>query len=315
MTSKSPVRSCEDVDETALSYAEIKALCAGNPLIAEKMNLDVEVTKLRMIKSDFQSQKHRLEDDLIQRFPRQITALNERIEGVKKDISHYNEQNAKSTNIQEGMGGSVSTTAVFHGMEIKGISYSEKEPAGKALLEACKTITAGEEMKIGNYMGFDMALRIENFGRSFVLSLRGNMTYNIELGTDAFGNITRINNSLNDLPKRLEESKLRLESIIEQQEAAKVELAKPFALADELTEKEARLAKINSELNIGDESTKIQVSQEKEANNDSEYDSNYPTTAVQNESIGKPSFLSNVPKSINERHTEVSHRVVDDVAI
>jgi len=259
MTSKSPVRSCEDVDETALSFAEIKALCAGNPLIAEKMNLDVEVARLRMIKADYQSQKFRLEDDIIQRYPKQITALNEHIAGIEKDIILYREENSKGVDIQEGIGGSASVTAKFHGMTIKGVTYSEKEPAGKALLEICKTIPAKEEVNIGNYMGFNMSLRYESMSQNFVLSLRGSMTYQVDLGTDTFGNITRINNVLADLPKKLEDIKSRLDTAISQVEAAKIELAKPFTLADELLVKETRLMKLNAELNIGSDGSVAQT--------------------------------------------------------
>jgi len=259
MTSKSPARSCEDVDETALSYAEIKALCAGNPLIAEKMNLDVEVAKLRMIKSDFQSQKHRLEDDLLQRYPRQITAINERIAGIERDIALYNDENAKGADIQEGISGVVSVAAKFHGMTIKGITYSEKEPAANALLEACKTVTSMEEVNIGSYMGFHMSLSFDSYHKNYSLLLRGSMTYHTDLGADAFGNITRINNVLDGLPKRLEGAKSQLENMYSQQEAAKLELQKPFALADELAEKEARLTQLNAELNIDDDTMRKEL--------------------------------------------------------
>ena len=264
MTSKSPVRSCEDVDETALSYAEIKALCAGNPLIAQKMNLDVEVAKLRMIKSDYESQKFRLQDAIIQHYPKKITALNERITRIEKDIILYNTENAKGMEIQEGMGGAVSVTAKFHGMTIDDITYTEKEPAGKALLELCKTIPAKEEINIGSYMGFDIIIRYAGFFDSkYILTLRGSISHEVDLGTDAFGNITRINNVLTDLPKKLEEAKSNLTNTIAQQEAAKEELAKPFMLADELAEKEALLSKLNAELNIGGN---VDVGQKTDAN-------------------------------------------------
>jgi len=252
MSSKSPVRSCEDVDETALSYAEIKALCAGNPLIAEKMNLDIEVAKLRMLKADHQSQHYRLEDDLLKRFPEQITSVKERIAGIEKDVAKYSAEAAKLVSTQTGIDGKLesATTAAFSGMTIKGITYPEKEPAGKALLEACKTVINKTDTPIGEYMGFKMSLRFDSFNKKFHLYLRGSMTYESELGTDTFGNITRINNVLNDLPKRLEGAKAQLETVLTQQEAAKVELAKPFTLADQLADKEARLALLNAELNI-----------------------------------------------------------------
>jgi hypothetical protein len=251
MSSKSPVRSCEDVDETALSYAEIKALCAGNPLIAEKMNLDVEVAKLRMIKADYQSQHYRLQDNLLKHYPEQITAVTERIAGIEKDMAAYAKLNEKLTSVQQSLtGGAASITAAFGGMVIDGVEYREKEPAAKALLEACKTVSDKSEKAIGEYMGFKMSLRLDGFEKKFVLLLRGNMTYQTDLGTDAFGNITRINNTLAGFPEKLEGAKSQLESLLAQQEAAKLELEKPFALADELAEKEARLALLNAELNI-----------------------------------------------------------------
>jgi hypothetical protein len=252
MSSKSPVRSCEDVDETALSYAEIKALCAGNPLIAEKMNLDIDVAKLRMLKADHQSQHYRLEDDLLKRFPEQITSVKERITGIEKDVAMYGAEAAKLVSTQTGIDGKIksATTAAFAGMTINGVTHEEKEPAGKALLEACKTVTDKNDKPIGEYMGFKMSLRFDSFNKQFQLYLRGSMTYQVDLSTDTFGNITRINNALNDLPKKLEGAKAQLETVLIQQEAAKVELAKPFMLGDELNEKEARLALLNAELNI-----------------------------------------------------------------
>jgi len=251
MSSKSPVRSCEDVDETALSYAEIKALCAGNPLIAEKMNLDVEVARLRMLKADHQSQHYRLEDNLLRHYPEQITAVTERIAGIQKDIAAYTEQNEKLTTVQQSLnGGAASVSAKFAGMTINGVEYAEKEPAAKALLEACKGVTDKADKPIGEYMGFNMSLRFDSFSKQFSILLRGSMTYSTDLGTDAFGNITRINNTLADLPKRLEGAQSQLDNLKSQQEAAKLELEKPFALADELAEKEARLALLNADLNI-----------------------------------------------------------------
>jgi len=250
MTSKSPARSCEDVDETALSYAEIKALCAGNPLIAEKMNLDVEVAKLRMLKSEHQSQHYRLQDNLLKNYPQQITSVKERIAGIEKDMAKYNEISGRLTAGQISLDGAPATTAKFAGMTINGIQHKEKEPAAKALLEACKGINDRKDLPIGSYMGFGMSLRFDSFSSTFSLLLRGSMTYETELGTDAFGNITRINNTLADLPKKLSGAKSQLENIYQQQEAAKQELEKPFALAAELAEKEARLALINADLNI-----------------------------------------------------------------
>ena len=254
MSSKSPVRSCEDVDETALSYAEIKALCAGNPLIAEKMNLDVEVAKLRMLKAEYKSQRYRLEDDLLKRFPDEIAATKGRIVGIEKDLLTYKEHSEKLNSIQQTMtGGAVTASAPFAGMLINGTEYNLKEHAAKALLEACRGVKDKNGLPIGEYMGFQMALRFESFTSQIQLLLRGNITYKTDLGTDAFGNITRINNTLAELPKMLDVAKAQLEKLYNQQEAAKKELQNPFTLSDELANKEARLAMLNAELNIDGE--------------------------------------------------------------
>ena len=250
MSSKSPVRSCEDVDETALSYAEIKALCAGNPLIAEKMNLDNDVSKLRMLQAEHRSQRYRLEDDLLKKFPEQITAVTERIAGIEKDIAMYAAEKNKCVEVQTGLGGA-SASAKFPGMTVGGVFHSEKEPAAKALLEICKSVkNSHTELPIGEYMGFKTSMTYESFGTQFNLLLRGAMTYQLELGSDALGNITRINNALDKLPERLAGATSKLDNLNQQVEAAKLELAKTFEQEAELQEKEARLALLNSDLNI-----------------------------------------------------------------
>jgi hypothetical protein len=250
MSSKSPVRSCEDVDETALSYAEIKALCAGNPLIAEKMGLDNVVSKLRMLKSEHKSQHYRLEDSLLKTFPQQIQSVTERIEGITQDIAKYTAERGKCVEIKT-TNGAVSAASKFPGMTIKNVAYTEKEPAAKALLEACKDIRGkNTDLSIGEYMGFKLSLQYESYGQQINLLLRGAMTYKVDLGTDAFGNITKINNALEKLSERLEGAKETLANTEKQVEAAKAELAKPFADEDLLTQKEARLAELNANLNI-----------------------------------------------------------------
>jgi N12 class adenine-specific DNA methylase len=249
MSSKSPVRSCEDVDESVLSYAEIKALCAGNPLIAEKMNLDIEVAKLRMIKAEYQSQRFRLEDDLLTNYPTKITAVSERITGIEKDITLYNAEKEKCVVMETNDAEGVTVSTAFPVMTINGVSYAEKEPAAKALVEACKSMSDKKEVVlIGEYMGFQMSLSRDH--AEINLILRGSMSYETSLGSDTFGNITRINNTLAALPERLEKVKDQLNTLYGQQEAAKRELEKPFTLTDELAEKEARLARLNAELNI-----------------------------------------------------------------
>ncbi|MDR1321589.1 MAG: helicase [Gracilibacteraceae bacterium] len=251
MSSKSPVRSCEDVDATALSYAEIKALCAGNPLIAEKMNLDNEVAKLRMLRSEHQSQHYRLEDRLLQSFPQQITSVTERIAGIEKDIAMYAAEKEKHVEVQESQTGGVSAAAKFPGMTVKGALYPEKEAAAKALLDACKGVKgAYADVPVGEYMGFDLSMRYETIMQQFSLLIRGAMTYQIDLGTDGLGNITRINNALDKLPERLEGAESQLADINRQILAAKLELEKPFEQETELAEKEARLALLNADLNI-----------------------------------------------------------------
>jgi hypothetical protein len=250
MSSKSPVRSCDDVDEIALSYAEIKALCAGNPLIAEKMQLDNEVAKLRMLKSEHQSRRYRLEDDLLKRYPEQTTAVTERISGIERDIAKYAAAKEKCVEIKT-TNGAISVETKFPGMTIDGVTHAEKEPAAKALLDACKGVKSrNADVPVGEYMGFKMSLRYESFGRQINLLLRGAMTYKLDLGTDALGNITRINNSLDKLSERLTGARENLADLERQAAAAKEEPARPFAQEDELKAKEARLALLNADLNI-----------------------------------------------------------------
>jgi hypothetical protein len=253
MSSKSPVRSCDDIDETALSYAEIKALCAGNPLIAEKMNLDNDVARLRMLKSEHQSQHYRLEDSLLKHFPQQTAAVTERIAGIEKDIAAYTAEKEKYTEVTV-TDGAASVAAKFPGMTVGGVMHTEKETAAKALLDACKGIKGREaELPIGEFMGFKLSLSYASFGQTVNLLMRGAMTYQTELGTDAFGNIQRITNALDKLPERLEATQNQLANLENQVAAAKEELAKPFAAEDELKSKEARLALLNADLNIDGE--------------------------------------------------------------
>ena len=232
-----------------MSYAEIKALCAGNPLIAEKMALDNEVAKLRMLRAEHRSQHYRLEDSLLKTFPQQIKSVTERIEGAEKDIAAYTAQKEKCVDVQM-TDGAASVTTKFPGMTINGVTHVEKEPAGKALLEACKGTKDKSDRVIGEYMGFKMSLSYDTFSQQFKLLLRGNLTYQLDLGTDAFGNITRINNALDDLPKRLDGLKSQLENYNKQMEAAREELSHPFPHEAELAAKEARLTVLNSDLNI-----------------------------------------------------------------
>jgi hypothetical protein len=243
------MRSCEDVDETALSYAEIKALCAGDPRIREKMELDNDVARLRLLKSEYDSQHYGLEDSLLKRYPQDIAVVEARITGIEGDIAAYKARKEKCVTVTM-TSGAASVTTKFPGMTINGITYAEKEPAGKALIEACKRVTEKGDTPVGEYMGFKLSIRLERFSEQFSLLLRGNMTYSIDLGTDTFGNITRINNALDSLDKRLEGQRAQLENLNSQVAAAKAELANPFPQEQELIDKETRLVLLNTDLNI-----------------------------------------------------------------
>ena len=238
MTSKSPVRSCEDIDEAALSYAEIKALCAGDERIKEKMDLDVDVARLRLMKANHQSQQYRLEDNILRNFPAQIEQHKGCIAGLAADIKKV----AEHPHPKDG----------FAGMEVKGDHLIDKDNAGAALLEAFKDANKLEVVHIGSYRGFDMSLTIEDFGSKFVLTLKGEMSHRVELGKDARGNLTRIDNALAAIPERVQMVQEKLENVQRQLSMSKAELGKPFPQEKELQEKSARLAQLNAELNIDD---------------------------------------------------------------
>ena len=238
MTSKSPVRSCEDIDETALSYAEIKALCAGDERIKEKMDLDVDVARLRLMRANHQSQQYKLEDNLLRYFPEQIDAAKNAIAGLETDMQTV----AAHPHPTDG----------FAGMEVKGDLLTDKDNAGAALLEAFKEVKDSEPVPVGSYRGFQTALTAEGFYMDCILTLKGQMSHRVELGKDARGNLTRIDNVLNAIPARLNSQKVYLENLYAQMEAAKTELGKPFPQEEELRVKSARLAELNEELNIDD---------------------------------------------------------------
>ena len=243
MTSKSPVRSCEDVDETALSYAEIKALCAGDERIKEKMDLDVDVARLKLMKASHQSQQYKLEDSLLKEFPEDIEKSRGFISGLEADMKTL----AAHSHPEDG----------FAGMTVKNDNLTDKDNAGAALLEAFKDVRGMEPVPIGTYRGFQMSLTPEDFGKDYVLTLKGQMTHRVTLGKDARGNLTRIDNVLNAMPDRLQNVRNTLEATTAQMEAAKAELGKPFPQEEELRVKSARLAELNAELNI-DERTPME---------------------------------------------------------
>ena len=238
MTSKSPVRSCEDIDEAALSYAEIKALCAGDERIREKMDLDVDVARLRLMKANHQSQQYRLEDNILRHFPAQIEENKGFLSGFEADMKTLEQH----SHPKDG----------FAGMEVKGDLLTDKDNAGAALLEAFKDAKGLEPVPIGSYRGFSMSLTVENFGKDFILTLKGKMSHRVELGKDARGNLVRIDNALAQMPERYKTVQGRLENVQAQLATAKAELGKPFPQEAELREKSARLAELNAELNIDD---------------------------------------------------------------
>ena len=238
MTSKSPVRSCEDIDEAALSYAEIKALCAGDERIREKMDLDVDVARLRLMKANHQSQQYRLEDNILRHFPAQIEENRGFLSGFEADMKTLEAH----PHPKDG----------FAGMEVKGDLLTDKDNAGAALLEAFKDAEGLEPVPIGSYRGFSMSLTVENFGKDFILTLKGRMSHRVELGKDARGNLVRIDNALAQMPERYKTVQGRFENVQAQLATAKAELGKPFPQEAELKEKSARLAELNAELNIDD---------------------------------------------------------------
>ena len=250
MTSKSPVRSCEDVDEQALSYAEIKALCAGNPLIKEKMDLDVQVAKLKVLKADHQSQKFRLQDKLLTKFPADIRETNAYIAGVKADAQLA----AAHPQVQEG----------FCGMTIKGVTYDEKKTAGERLVLACSELPNAEEKVIGNYRGFELSLRFDTFRSEYQALLKGQRKYTVPLGTDPLGNIIRLDNSLNNFPERINSAENELATLHQQQAAAQIEVEKPFPQEEELAEKSARLAELNAQLDVDEKSHEPEQDEEEQ---------------------------------------------------
>ena len=240
MTSKSPVRSCEDVDESALSYAEVKALATGNPYIKEKMDLDIQVSRLRLLKANYTSQKYRMEDNIVQHYPRQIVMVKELIEKLEQDIALY-EQNAATSKDK------------FH-MQVGSGVYDTRKDAGNAIIKFFQTDADGTA-KIGTYLGFSMNIAFDSFNRKFVLRLKGAMNHPVEIGPDPVGNIIRLNNVLKTMPDKLAEAKDRLETLTNQLESAKIEVTKPFQQEEELAEKLKRLAELNALLNMDEKGT------------------------------------------------------------
>ena len=236
MTSKSPVRSCDDVDETSLSFAEIKALCAGDPRIKERMDLDVDVSRLKLLKADHQSKQYRLEDQLLKTFPEEIEKNKGFIAGLEADMKTL----AEHPHPEDG----------FAGMEVRGDTLTDKENAGAALLDACKEVKGADPVPVGSYRGFAMSVQFDAWKQEYTLLLKGQMTHRATLGTDPRGNLTRIDNALSQMPQRLEAVKNQLDNLYQQQAAAKAEVGKPFPQEQELRDKSARLAELDVLLNM-----------------------------------------------------------------
>ena len=237
MTSKSPVRSCEDVDEAALSYAEVKALATGNPYIKEKMDLDIQVSKLKLMKANHTSQKYRLEDNITQHYPHQIAIFKERIEGFTADMNKYAKNKPEDKE------------QFF--MQVGGKSYTDKKEAGTAIIAMCKEIKGiNASADVGEYLGFKLNVTFDSFNNKFVMNVKGAMSHPMEVGSDPLGNITRINNVLEAMPLQLEEAQMKLSNVKHQLETAKAEVDKPFPQEAELAEKLERLAELNSLLNM-----------------------------------------------------------------
>ena len=236
MTSKSPMRSCDDIDEQALSYAEIKALCAGDPRIREKMDLDVQVAKLKVLRGDFQNQKYRLEDKLLKTFPEEIQKQKARIAALQQDsqIAAAHPQDKEN----------------FCGMTIKGMVYDDKKAAGERLLLARQEMPNADMMLLGTYRGFELNIRFDSFKNEHQAVLRAELSYPVSLGDDARGNITRLDNAIDNFADRIADAENALQNLEQQKQAAEVEVSKPFAQEEELAEKSARLAELNALLNI-----------------------------------------------------------------
>ena len=270
MTSKAPVRVADDVDETALSYSEIKALATGNPLIIEKCNLDMEVGKLNVLKASHLSQKYALEELVLRKYPADITRLTERIAGYEQDVqlaaAHPKHVVASSISLAPPQAAELAHSAAppsptksgdfagtpngFTGMEILGVTHTEKESAGKAIIDACTKMTGSDTVFLGQYRGFSLTLSYDGMKNEYRMTLKGTLSHTVVLGADVFGNITRMDNLLDSFEDKLQNARAELAETQAQLENARAELALPFAREEELAEKTARLKELNILLNM-----------------------------------------------------------------
>ena len=298
MTSKSPVRACDDVDDTALSYAEIKALATGNPYIKEKMDLDIQVSKLKLLKANHTSQIYSLESDIARRYPREITAAKGQIEALKIDI-----EAAKPLLAQD---------KDHFSMEISGKVYTERKEAGAAIIEACKVLkAAGTEGRIGSYGAFELHSRFDNFDKVFRLSIKGAWNYSMEVGKDPLGNILRVTNALAGIERALPQVERRLETLEQQLAQAKEEAKRPFAQEAELAEKSARLAELNSLLNMDEKGSEDALGVDEDAAETEVADrphqpANYAGRVAERiaDNVRKPSVLAQLHAKQAERSAE-----------
>lgn len=298
MTSKSPVRACDDVDDTALSYAEIKALATGNPYIKEKMDLDIQVSKLKLLKANHTSQIYSLESDIARRYPREIAVAQGQIEALKTDM-----EAAKPLLAQD---------KDHFAMEISGKVYTERKEAGAAIIEACKALkAAGTEGRIGSYGAFELHSRFDNFDKVFRLSIKGAWNYSMEVGKDPQGNILRVTNALAGIERALPQVERRLETLEQQLAQAKEEAKRPFAQEAELAEKSARLAELNSLLNMDEKGSEDALGVDEDAAETEVADRprqpvNYAGRVTERtaDNVRKPSVLAQLHAKQAERSAE-----------
>lgn len=244
MTSKSPVRCAEDIDEAALSYAEIKMLATGNPYIKEKMDLDIQVSKLRLLKQNFLSEKYMLEDRIMKYYPAEMRKQEEKIAGLEEDLALLQSQP------QNG-------NEHFAGMTVDGVHYTEKADAGEAVIKACKNMKNPEPVPFGTYRGFDMTLSFDTLNREYEIELKHTARHRTSLGSDVYGNITRLDNTLENIEKKLNATKEEYENLVAQYMTAKIEVTKEFPNEDELNEKMKRLDELNILLNMDKKESEI----------------------------------------------------------
>lgn len=287
MTSKSPVRSCEDVDEATLSYAEIKALATGNPNIKEKMELDIQVSKLKLLKASHTSQIYRLEDNIARHYPSEIANLKEIISGMQADMQTVKE----NLSVNKGQ----------FSMNVGNKCYTDKKEAGTAIVEMCKEMKhTDSDVSIGEYAGLKMSAFFDSFNHKFVLRLKGRLRHHLEIGLDPLGNITRINHALEHMPKQLAEKQAKLDNVQRQLETAKVEVKKPFEREAELAEKLERLSALDALLNMDEKGDDvIGIDDEQEEQTEGENTKNTEELDAVSETGGKPAQRVSLREKLN----------------